>query len=78
MIILICANADQAKDHFGEIYKGFSSKIIIQETARNAEKCGYTHVVYDLYSLGIGEPFHVDDESFATKGYYEKEVQVGY
>ncbi len=78
MIILTGANTELAKDDSGKIFKGFSFKEIIQNTVKNAEKHGYTPVVYDLGSLGIGEPFHVDDESFATKGYYEKEVRVGY
>ena len=78
MIILTCANSDKAKDDFGNIHKGFSFRGVIGETVKKAESLGYKPVVYDLGSLGMGEPFAVEDESFATKGYYERDVQGAY
>ncbi len=78
MIILTCANNDIAKDDNGRVYKGFSFRGVIRKTVTQAEKFGYTPVVYDLGSLGMGESFHVDDQSFAAKGYYEREVKRGY
>ena len=80
MIILTAANADIAKDDFGRVYKNFSYRGVIQETIKKAKECGYKPVVYDLGSLGMGKQFHIKikDKTFATKGYYEKEVQKGY
>lgn len=82
MIILTCANIDKAgekyDDEFGVWYKDFSFKSVIQQTVRQAEKCGYIPVVYDLGQLGIGEPFHVSDETFAKKGYYTRQIKEGY
>jgi len=82
MVILTCANIDKAgkkyNDEFGVWYRDFSFKSVILETVRQAEKCGYKPVVYDLGELGIGEPFHVEDETFAKKGYYSTQVKEGY
>ncbi|MGA1825626.1 MAG: putative nucleotide-diphospho-sugar transferase [bacterium] len=78
MIILTAANADTAKDDFGRIYKGFSYKGVIRQTIKKAETFGYTPVVYDLGSLGIGEPFRIDDETLLEKGYYKREIKKGY
>ena len=78
MIILTGANTDTAKDDFGRVHKKFSFKGVINETVRQAEKFGYTPVVYDLGSLGMGIPFRVTDEVFAEKGYYAAETQKGY
>jgi len=80
MIILTAANSDIAKDDFGRVYKNFSFRGVIQETIKKANECGYKPVVYDLGSLGIGKPFSqkIKDKTFATKGYYEKEVRKGY
>ena len=78
MIILTCANVDVAPEEFGKWYSGFSFKSVILKTVKKAEEFGYIPVVYDLGSLGIGEPFHVDDQTFSSKGHYEKEIQKGY
>jgi hypothetical protein len=78
MIILTGANTETAKDDFGRVYEKFSFKGVINETVRQAEKFGYTPVVYDLGSLGMGELFQVNDEVFAEKGYYAEEPQNGY
>ena len=82
MVILTCANIDKAgdkyKDQYGKWYRDFSFKSVIQETVKKAQECGYTPVVYDLGELGMGEPFHVADETFAQKGYYSVQVQEGY
>ncbi len=78
MIILTGANTDKAKNDSGKVYKKFSFSGVIKETIRQAEKFGYKPVVYDLGSLGIGEPFHIEDKVFAEKGYYSTETQKGY
>ena len=78
MIILTAANTDTAKDDFGRVYKNFSFRQVIQDTKKEADKYGYKSVIYDLGSLGIGEKFTVMDETFTTKGHYEKEVKKGY
>jgi hypothetical protein len=78
MIILTCANIDVAPDEYGKWYKGFSFKNVISETVRKAKSLGYTPIVYDLGSLGIGEPFYVDDLTFKTKGYYDTKVLGDY
>ena len=78
MIILTGANKDIAKDDYGNIYKNFSFKSVINETVRQAEKFGYTPVVYDLGSLGMGERYHVKDKTFEREGYYSAEIQKGY
>ncbi|MFX0137158.1 MAG: putative nucleotide-diphospho-sugar transferase [Candidatus Hodarchaeota archaeon] len=78
MIILTAANTDIAKTDSGGVYKNFSFRSVIQKTVKQAEEYGYKPIVYDLGSLGIGKPFHIKDETFATKGYYEKEAQKGY
>lgn len=78
MIILTGANIDVGKESHGKWYEGFSFKSVIQDTARKAEELGYKPVIYDLGSLGLGEPYKVVDESFTAKGYYEKEVLKGY
>ncbi len=78
MIILTAANGDIAKDERGRVYNNFSYREIIQNTMDKARECGYKPVVYDLGSLGMGKQFHIQDGTFATKGYYEKEVQKGY
>ena len=78
MVILTAANSDTAKDDTGRVYKHFSFRGIIKETIKKAEEYGYKIVVCDLGSLGIGKQFHIKDKTFATKGYYEKEVQKGY
>ena len=78
MIILTAANADLAKDDFGNVYPNFSYRGVIQKTAEKAEQCGYKPIIYDLGTLGIGKPFYVANDSFSTKGYYETEVQKGY
>jgi len=81
MIILTGANIDiPASDITGIIDPTlkFSFSAVIRETVKKADECGYTPVVYDLGSLGMGIPFEVEDKSFATRGYYEKEVIKGY
>ena len=78
MIILTCANKDVAKDDSGNLHKGFSFRSVIQKTEKQAKVCGYTPVIYDLGSLGIGEPYIVHDRSFQESGYYAKEPQKGY
>ena len=78
MVILTAANADKAKDDHGRVYKSFSYRGTIGQTVRTAKKFGYTPVVYDLGSLGIGEPYLVNDTSFAEKGHYEREALKGY
>ncbi len=78
MIILTAASADIARDDAGKIYENFSFKGVIEKTIKKAKQFGYTPVVYDLHSLGMGEKFTVKDKSFVTKGYYEKEVRKGY
>lgn len=78
MIIVTGANKDSAKDDSGNLHKNFSFRGVIEKTAQQAKLCGYTPVIYDLGSLGIGKPFNVNDESFASNGYYEKEVVKGY
>lgn len=78
MIILTSANKDQAKNDSGEVHKKFSFRGVIGETIRRAEECGYKTDVYDLGTLGIGEPYLVQDKTFSKKGYYEKEVVQGY
>lgn len=78
MIILTAANADQAKNDQGDIYKNFSFVGVIQKTVLQAEKFGYVPVVYDLGSLGIGESYLVEDESFVKNGFYKSEVKNGY
>ncbi|MDH3972746.1 MAG: putative nucleotide-diphospho-sugar transferase [Deltaproteobacteria bacterium] len=78
MIILTGANSDKAKDDAGNIYRNFSFRGVIGETVEKAESLGYKPVVYDLGNLGRGEPFSVHDESFAEKGYYERDVQGSY
>ncbi|HOO90787.1 MAG TPA: hypothetical protein PLA74_08185, partial [Syntrophales bacterium] len=79
---MTCANIDKAKekysDYYGQWYRDFSFRSVIEQTVKKARECGYTPVVYDLGELGIGEPFHIVDETFAKKGYYEVEVQAGY
>ena len=46
MIILTCANIDKAgdkyNDEYGIWYRDFSFKNVIQESVKQAEKCGYT------------------------------------
>ncbi|MEN8140604.1 MAG: putative nucleotide-diphospho-sugar transferase [Thermodesulfobacteriota bacterium] len=78
MIILTCANSDQAKKDNGETHKNFSFRGVIGETVKQADECGYVSEVYDLGSLGMGQPYTIEDKSFAEKGYYEKEVVAGY
>lgn len=82
MIIMTCANIDIAKDkyadEYGQWYRDFSFRRVIEQTVKKARDCGYTPVVYDLGELGIGEKFHVADDTFAQKGYYAVEVQAGY
>ena len=81
MIILTGANTDYSKsDRTGKPDPKikFSFKAVISETVRKANECGYKPVVYDLGSLGMGETYHVEDETFASKGYYSKEVIQGY
>lgn len=80
MIILTCANSATARNYErgDEEYKGFSFRSIIEATARKAQACGYTPVVFDLGTLGIGERYTVEDRSFAEKGYYDTEVIKGY
>ncbi len=78
MIILTCANSDKAiegKDRL--LYRNFSFKSVIQDTIEYAKKCNYTPVVYDLGSLGIGERYLVEDESFEATGYYSVGPQDG-
>jgi hypothetical protein len=77
MIILTCASDDTSKEG-NHIYKNFSYKGLIQKTIIQAEKNGYTPVIFDLGLLGIGEPFFVQDKSFQEKGYYEKQLGNGY
>lgn len=50
----------------------FSFKKVIQHTARQAQEFGYDIAIYDLGSLGIGEPFYVDDPTFQAEGYYKQ------
>lgn len=80
MIILTGANSDVAKWDDGatrdNIQFRFSS--VIKKTVKKAEECGYTTVVYDLGTLGIGKPFKVADQNFIDKGHYEREVVKGY
>ena len=78
MIILTAANSDKAKDDYGKVYKNFSYRNVITCTVTTAKKFGYIPVVFDLGSLGIGEPYVVNDVSFSEKGYYEREVHEGY
>jgi len=78
MIILTAANAETAKDDSGKTYPHFSFKSVIQKTIDKAGEHGYTTIVYDLGSLGMGRPFYVEDCSFLERGYYEKEVIKGY
>ncbi len=78
MIIVTGANKDIAKDDHGRIYKNFSFKAVILKTVSKAIEFGYTPLVYDLGSLGIGEPIPEDDISFAKLGYYSREVHNGY
>ena len=59
MLILTGANSDITKTDDGKIYKDFSFKKVIMETVRKAEQCGYTTLVYDLGSLGLGKPFPI-------------------
>jgi hypothetical protein len=78
MIILTCANGEPAKSDSGKIFENFSFKEVIRSTALQAQRCGYTTVVYDLGDLGIGIPYQVTDKSFIENGYYEQEVVSGY
>jgi len=80
MIILTCANNDKAKDYRkkNQEYRNFSFREVIEATARQAELCGYPCAIFDLGTLGIGEPFTVQDPDFAEKGYYAKEIVEGY
>jgi len=78
MIILTGANTDIPNYLKKDPVLKFTFSAVIRETVQKANECGYTPVVYDLGALGMGEPFHVGDESFAKKGYYEKEVITGY
>ena len=78
MIILTGANNDKAKNDQGELYKYFSFKGVIKASMEQAGRCGYKTVVYDLGNLGMGEPYIVEDKTFAKKGFYEKEVMSGY
>jgi len=55
----------------------FSYKSVIQQTVNRAEQFGYHTAVYDLGSLGIGEPFYIDNPTFQKEGYYA-EIQKGY
>jgi hypothetical protein len=78
MIILTAANKDRAKDDFGNVYKNFSFRNVIENTISQSSKYGYKTEVYDLGTLGMGKPFVVQDEEFAEKGYYSKEPKKGY
>ncbi len=79
MIILTAANTDKPKvDDHGKLYKKFSFRDVISHTVRQAHRYGYTPAVYDLGSLGMGEPFAVEDRSFMETGYYAKEPKAGY
>ena len=66
MIILTGANVDKAKTDFGQVYKNFSYRGVIQKTVDKAVE------------LGIGTPFTIEDSSFSKKGHYEEEVIKGY
>lgn len=76
MVILTSANNNQG-DQPGRFNPKFSFKSIITKTVENAHKFCYKTEVYDLGNLGIGEPFHINDENFTQKGYYT-EIQNGY
>ena len=80
MIILTGANTIIPRNDAGTELTSikFTFRAVIEETVQKANECGYTPVVYDLGSLGIGKPFQVDDPLFAEKGHYEKEVIKGY
>jgi len=78
VIILTSAISDKAKEGDGRVYKNFSYKNVINETVERASIYGYKPVVYDLGTLGIGEPYYVEDEYFRAKGIYVKEVKKGY
>lgn len=78
MVILTGANTDRAKRDDGEYFKNFSYRSVIKKTEGNAAKFGYTPAVYDLGSLGFGEPFLVEDQSFMEQGFYGQEVVKGY
>ena len=80
MIILTGANSDVAKNYAGESLDHFAFRfsLVINKTAKNARKFGYTPAVYDLGELGFGEPFQVDDPSFVGTGHYKLEPIKGY
>lgn len=74
--MLIVTAANSIKDSWANC-PNFSFKSVIQETVKRAEQFGYDTAVYDLGSLGIGEPFFVDSPTFQEHGYFE-EIQEGY
>lgn len=77
MVILTCANAE--KDNFeGKAFRNFSFRKLIGETMTMSQRYGYKVDVYDLGTLGIGELYRIEDESFIEKGYYQKELKNGY
>jgi hypothetical protein len=81
MIILTCANVDTPGEKFQNphvFHQTFSFRKVIEKTIEQANKFGYKPVVYDLGSLGIGERFNIEDETFARQGYYAVEVKKGY
>lgn len=77
MIILTCANSEFRRWEHVEL-RDFSFRSVIEATARQAEKCGYTTAIFDLGTLGLGEKYIIEDEHFSSKGYYEKEPIPGY
>jgi hypothetical protein len=74
--VLIVTAANSIEDSWGDC-PNFSFKSVIRETVRRAEQFGYRTAVYDLGSLGMGEPFFVASPSFQEHGYFE-EIQKGY
>lgn len=69
--MLIVTAANSIRDSWAQD-SHFSFKEVIQHTARQASEFGYDTAIYDLGSLGIGEPFYVDDPTFQSEGYYKQ------
>ena len=80
MIILTGANTDIPKKESGELRDEITFRFssVIQKTIEKCHEFGYVADVYDLGILGMGEPFHVEDQVFREKGHYEHEVIEGY
>lgn len=78
MVILTAANSDQSKNFKGKIHKGFSFLGVISNTIEAAKCYGYETKVFDLGTLGLGDKYTVEDQSFSENGFYSREVTKGY